>query len=160
MNIHIIVHSMTGKTRSFADLIFARLQTAGHIVNLTELKTKETIKGGTVRQKMDITFTNLPDVSSADVVLFGAPVWAFGPSPVIYQAIVMLGSQLKGKKILPFFTMGFPFAWMGGSGAVNFMRRYAGTLGARVLNGYVVTGMRKGFEARMEAKAEEISKAL
>lgn len=156
MNVHILVHSMTGKTRTFADLIGEKLQAAGHSVQLTLLETKETIKSGTVRQPMQITFTNLPDLKDADAVLFGAPVWAFGPSPIIHHAMQKLGPQLKDKKVLPFFTMGFPFAWMGGTGSVNWMRRQAGTFGAKVLPGAVVTGMRKGFDQRMQAAAEQI----
>ncbi len=154
MKIAIIVHSKTGNTLKFAEKIKEKLTAAGHEVDLTHLQTATPVDGKSIRQKNGISFTSLPDVSSADAVLFGGPVWGFNPSPVILQAMLALAHQMKGKLMLPFLTMGFPFAWMGGKGSLNRMRRTAGTMGARVLNGAIVTGQRKGFDERLELQAD------
>ncbi len=96
MKIAILVHSKSGNTRKFADSLFESLCADGHQVNLTQLETTAPVKQGSIRDKQEISFSNLPDITDAEAVLFGGPVWAFGPSPVIVAAIKQVGS-LKGK---------------------------------------------------------------
>lgn len=159
MNIQIIVHSKTGTTFRLGEIISDKLMQDGHTVNLTTLQTAEPVEMNP-RTKQQYKFTNLPKVGNADVVLFGGPVWAFRPSPVICAAMQQLGVQYKGKKVIPFITQGFPFAWMTGKGSLNSLARIAGTQGAKLLPGAVLTGRAKGKTERMEAIAEAIRKAL
>jgi flavodoxin len=159
MKIAILVHSQSGKTRKFADTLFDRLSSDGHNVNLTQLETTVPIKGGSVREKLDIGFTNLPSVQDADVILFGGPVWAFGPSPVIIAAMQQIGN-MKGKTTLSFCTMGFPYKCMGGNAAIAYMNRVAGTLGAKVLSGSICTNMFKDLSAQITCETERIANLL
>lgn len=159
MNIQIIVHSKSGTTFRLGEIISDKLMQEGHTVNLTTLQTTEPIDMNP-RAKQEYKFTNLPDVSKADAVLFGGPVWAFRPSPVICAAMQQLGAQYKGKKVMPFVTQGFPYAWMTGKSCLNSLARIAGTFGAKVLPGAVLTGRANGKTERMQALAEDIRKAL
>ncbi len=157
MKIAIVLHSQTGITLKFANSLKARLSNDGHEVSLTQLQTSVPIKGGSVRQKMDIKISNLPDVSTADVVLLGGPVWAFGPSPVICEAIRLMDS-LKGKRILCFVTVGFPFKAWGGKAALRWMDRIAGEKAAQVLPGSIC---RRGkLDEEIKQETERISALL
>jgi flavodoxin len=159
VKIAIIVHSLSGNTLKFANSLFNRLSEDGHVVNLTQLVTTVPIKGGTARQKMDISFTNLPKADDAELVLFGGPVWAFGPSPVIMAAIKQMGN-LKGKTALSFITMGFPFKFLGGNAALAWMNRELATLGAKVLPGSICNQMGGKLNAQIEAETDRITKLI
>jgi len=150
MKIHILVHSKTGNTTRFADAIAARLMEAGHSVNLTPLATLSPVKEGSVRAKQEIRFSNLPDVSDADILMLGGPVWAFGPSPVIIAAIGQLG-KLGGKTVLPFATMGFPFRCLVGNGAMSDMADEAATRGAKINPGGIDRQMGGTLESDIAA---------
>ena len=154
MKIAIIVHSLTGSTLQMAKLIEGKLVKAGHIVNLTQLQTNVPVKTGSIHQPMAFEITNLPDVTEFDAVIAGGPVWAFGPSTIAYKAISTLFG-LKGKKLLPFVTMGFPLRGMGGTSAVKHMSKAAAENGAIVLQGVIVPKMFHNFELLMEQGAED-----
>jgi len=159
MNIAIVVHSQSGNTLKFANSLQKRLSADGHTVELTQLQTREPVKGGSVRQAMEIQFTNLPDLNAAEVVLFGGPVWAFGPSPVIYQAIKQLG-KLNGKRVISFATMGFPLKGMGGKAALRWMDTAAGTQGAKVLPGSICCQMFHNLDQQIALESERIAAML
>jgi len=159
VKVSIIVHSLSGKTRKFADSLFDRLTSDGHTVNLCQLETTVPIKGGSVYQKMDIQFTNLPSVKDADLVLFGGPVWAIGPSPVIISAMQQIGN-LKGKSVVSFITMGFPLKCMGGNAALARMNRVAGTQGAKVLPGSICCHMLHNLDAQIAEETQRIAKLI
>ncbi len=159
MTISIIVYSKTGITLRFAEVIRKKLNSAGHMVHLTKLETKVPLEENPM-SKQEIDFTNMPDVSAADAVLFGGPVWGFNPCQATCKAIHKAGNKLKGKKVIPFITMGFPFAWMTGSGSANKLRGIAASYGAKALKGIVLTGRNQNNQTAMESLAEKISKAL
>jgi flavorubredoxin len=156
MKIQILVHSKSGNTKNFADHIFDKLVSAGHIVNLTQLETREPVKHGSVRENQDIHFINLPQINEADLLLFGGPVWAFGPSPVIVAAIRQIG-KLTGKQVIPFATMGFPLKGMGGKAAISFMAREAATRGAKVLPGSICCRMLHKLDVEFEQESNRIA---
>lgn len=153
MKIGIIFHSLTGHTMRMAMLIEQKLTQANHEVVLTQLQTNKPIKSGSIRQPLDFEITNLPDVSNYDAVIVGGPVWAFGPSTIAYKAITMM-KGLKGKKMLPFVTMGFPLEGMGGKAAISHMSNAAKANGAIVLSGIIVPKMFRKFDILMEQGAE------
>ena len=159
MKIGIIVHSLSGHTLRFAQLIQSKLQENGHEVELTQVQTSIPVKSGSVRQPVNYTVTNLPDISGYDLLCIGGPVWAFGASPVICQAIRQMGS-LKGKKALPFATMGFPLTGMGGKGALRWMSREIGEKHATLLPGVVIPTMFHNFNLLYEQEAAKISQLI
>ena len=155
----IIVHSNTGTTRKFAERIARRLQADGHTANIVQLETDVPITSGSVRKCAKFAITNLPDIKEYDAVLVGGPVWGFAASPVIMAGIAALG-DLKGKKVLPFVTQGFPFAFMGGNQAIKMMGRHAAGKNATVLPGAVVTKLFHDVDREMDKGAAAISTAL
>lgn len=159
MKIQILVHSKTGNTARFADAVGTLLMEAGHTVNITTLATLNPVKEGSVRAPQDIRFTNLPDVSGADLIMLGGPVWAFGPSPVIIAAVKQLGS-LKGKTVLPFATMGFPFRCLGGNGALRAIAREAATRGAKIIPGGIARQMGGKLEGDIAQLSREIAERV
>lgn len=113
MEIALIYHSQTGNTERFANALADALMLAGHTVNSIKLQTVNPVKQAHVKSHQDIAFTNLPDPAAFDLILFGGPVWAFGPSPVIIAAISEMGT-LSGKKASPLPRWVFPLnGWAG-----------------------------------------------
>lgn len=159
MKIAILVHSKTGNTRKFADRLFEKLIADGHNVNLTQLETTVPVKEVSILNKQEISFTNLPDITDAEAVLFGGPVWAFGSSPVIDAAIRKLGN-LKGKTTISFVTMRFPLKGMGGKAAIRKMDREAGTKGAKVLPGSICREMWHRLDEEIAKETERIAAIL
>lgn len=159
MNVAIIIHSKTGITLKLAKEIQSSLVKDGHTVELANLQTTEPIVDSTAMTTV-FKFTNLPDASAYDVILFGGPIWAFRPSPVIRQAIQQCGTKLRGKKVFPFITMGFPFACMTGSGSLSALRGLAGKQGAKVLKGAILTGRQKNDEQAIQAIAADVCAAI
>ena len=159
MKVAIIIHSKTGITLKLAQVIQNSLVKDGHQVELANLKTTEPIVDSTAMSTV-FKFTNLPDVSAYDAILFGGPIWAFRPSPVIRQAIQQCGTKLQGKKVFPFITMGFPFAWMTGNGSLSALRSLATKQGAKVLSGAILTGRKKNDAQAMQAIAAAVCTAI
>ncbi len=159
MKIIIIVHSSTGTTRKFADRIAGTLKDSGHSIKLIQLETDVSIKSGSVRSCAKFVITNLPDIKEYDTVLLGGPVWGFSASPVIIACINALG-DLKGKKVLPFVTQGFPFAFMGANQAIALMSHTAADKKATVLPGFAVSKLFHDIEKDMDKAAASVSSVL
>jgi len=156
MNMGIIFHSKSGTTRGFSKLIFESLTKNGHAVEIIELQTEKPADPGTIRRGEEIKILNLPDCGKFDILIIGGPVWAFTASPVI---ITFLNNLLgiSGKKVLPFVTMGFPFAFMGGKQALRLMSIKAAELGADVLEGIIISKLFHHYHKNMEKAASDIS---
>lgn len=159
MNICILYHSQTGITETFAKVIEESLRLAGHMVETIKLSTKNPVKQSSIRDKQVIEITNLPKSQSYDIMLFGGPVWAFGPSPVIVTAIQTY-AHLRDMKCIPFVTMGFPFQCLGGNAAIRYMSRELRTKGAQVMPGFICTRAHKDIQASMRKLSEEILQAI
>lgn len=155
MKILIVYHSESGHTKAFAEGISGKLTALGHAVNSIQLETAAPVKLAPLRVKQDIAFVNLPDPGAYDALLFGGPVWAWGPSPVIIKAIHKMG-KLTGKTCLPFATMGFT----GGKAAIRYMSRELGTKGAKVLPGAICRHMLCNFAEEIEKNAAKIAALL
>lgn len=109
MKICIIYHSESGNTRNVAQ----------HIAPVFDAKMIEVCDEASylpltrflVRCKMARGEEKTPiapasaDVSEYDLVVFGSPVWAFKPTPVIHAAIDSLKGCM-GKPAVAFFTHG------------------------------------------------------
>ncbi len=159
MKIGIIVHSMTGTTLKFGQLIANGLIKNGHTVDLIELKTDIPVDGGSVRGPKKFKITNIPDCKGYGAILIGGPVWAFSASPVIISCIEEL-NDISDKKILPFVTMGFPFYSMGGNQAIKLMSKKIISKGAQVLPGKIIPKLFHDYNKLMKIAVEEIQKCL
>ncbi|MFO8144354.1 MAG: hypothetical protein R6T89_01285 [Candidatus Syntrophosphaera sp.] len=160
MNIAIVVWSETGKTLQLAELVRDKLGGDGHQVSLTRLQTTVPFDSKHILPEEKIEFTNLPDVSAADCVLVGGPVWAFRSCPAAKKAIRELGLQIKSKKFLPFVTHAFPFDWMAGTWSASGMGRIAKKQGANILPGVVLSGSGKSDRTNYNRVAEKIRDQL
>ncbi len=143
MKVAILICSHSGNTLKLGEMVSSLLMEAGHEVNLTTLISEPPMDPKKAVSAGNMVITNLPDLSSADIVIVGGPVWAFRPCPLLLKTMMELGSQIKGKKVLCFVTQSFPFAWMGGTSSVNKLRELAGRGGAKVLPGVVLSGASK-----------------
>ncbi len=155
MKLGIIVYSKTGTTLEFGRRIAAKLKEGGHDVDIVELKTDVPVEMKSARAASSFNITNLPDCNMYDALLVGGPVWAFTAAPVTVSCLKQL-QGISGKKLLPFVTMGFPFAFMGGSHAISVMSRMAAQSGADILPGKIAPKMLRDQDKLMENAASEI----
>ncbi len=154
MKIAIVVYSQTGNTRKFAEIIEKKLKSKKHATDLFDLKVTGDVHPGAKNFKI----SNSPDISSYDTVLIGTPVWAFSSAPVI--PAFLKNTDLKGKKVLPFVTMGFPFKVLGGTRAISVLSKAAANNGAEVLPGSIVTKLFHNYMAMMLSEGEKICDRL
>lgn len=157
LNICIIVHSETGTTLKFGNMIAEKLRMNGHAVDVVNLETNPRFSGVHMGKVQKFLITNIPDCSKYDILFIGSPVWAFSASPVIMDFIKSLGN-ITGKKVIPLATMGFPFAFMGGKRSLAMIGAEAAKKGAEILPGKVIPKMFRNPDALMEKYAMEISK--
>jgi flavodoxin len=109
MKICIIYHSETGNTRNIAqhiasvfDAKLIEVSDTASYFQLTHFLMQCKMASG--EEKTTISPTS-SDVSGYDLIVFGSPVWAFKPSPVIHAAIDSLKGCM-GKPALAFSTHG------------------------------------------------------
>lgn len=152
MLIGVVVHSHTGSTLDFADRIAQRLREAGHSVEVTQLKPDGHIKA----HQKDVRIVNQPDCGKYDAVLVGGPVWAFEASPVAVACLRNL-KGVEGKKLLPFVTMRLPLEWMGGTQAIESMRKAAEAAGAIVMPGIIAPRLFRRYSRLKDDLARRIS---
>lgn len=155
----ILVHSQTGHTRLFAEKIADALGKAGHQVDIADLETQTPIEKNTMPKPEDLRLKPVPEAAGYDLICVGTPVWAFRPAPLALKAIMDMPS-LSGKKFLPIVTMGFPFAGMGGNGALSKMTKLATAKGAIPLKGSVITYMLSKPDEKMQAEVQRIASLL
>ncbi len=155
MKLGIIIYSKTGTTLEFGKVIAAKLKEDGHDVDIVELKTDVPVELKSARAASNFNITNLPDCGMYDALLVGGPVWAFTAAPVTVSCLKQL-QGISGKKLLPFVTMGFPFAFMGGSRAISAMSGIAAQSGAQVLPGKIAPKLFRHQDMLMKKAASEI----
>lgn len=152
MNIGLIIHSKTGTTLKFGQMIAENLKESGHTVDIIELKTDIPLNTGSVRQAKKFSVLNVPNCEKFDALIVGGPVWAFSASPVLMKCLEGL-QNISGKKLLPFVTMSFPFAFMGGLQAIALIKRTATKSGATVLPGKIIPKLFRNYNLHMEEAA-------
>jgi flavodoxin len=151
MKVGIIVHSQSGHTVTFARAIAERLSKAGIEYDIELLRTKGIVKP----RKKHVEFLRLPDISGYDIVLFGAPVWAFTISPAII-AFMRTIKSLKGKKALPFITHSLFAKVCGAERALKIMGAELEELSADLLEGEHIHFFIGANKAKLNAAAERI----
>jgi flavodoxin len=117
MKIGIIIYSHTGNTLSVAKEIDKRLVELGNIVTIEEIKSSN--DDPNVRK---IELSKVPDTNKFDAIIFGSPVQAFSLAPIMKKYLEQINT-LNEKKIVCFVTQYFPYKWMGGSNAINQMKK-------------------------------------
>ena len=107
MKMCIIYHSETGNTRHVAQHLASACD--AHLVEISErtqyLRLTRFLvwcKKARGEEKTEIEPAAL-DVSGYDIMVFGSPVWAFKPTPVIHTAIDSI-KGCEGKKAVAFST--------------------------------------------------------
>jgi NAD(P)H dehydrogenase (quinone) len=155
MKIGIIVHSKTGTTLRFAEFIKKELEKK-HSVDIIQLKTDQHVDFKKPGQKIQLV--DMPNCTKYDTILAGGPVWAFSASPVIMEFIK--NTQFKNKTFIPFVTMGFPSASMGGKQAIALMGKTAAEQGAKPLHGKVVQKLFHNQDMLMKNAAVDIANLL
>ncbi len=109
MKVCIIYHSESGNTRHVAQHLASACD--AHLVEIRDrtpyMKLTRFLvwcKKARTEEKTEIEPAAL-DVSDYDILVFGSPVWAFKPTPVIHTAIDSL-KGCEGKKAVAFSTHG------------------------------------------------------
>lgn len=134
----IVIHSQTGHTVSFARAIAESLLKHGCETDIELLRTTSFARPASSR----IELRRVPDPSEYDILLTGAPVWAFKASPVIMTYLNEL-KTLKGKRAAPFVTHALPFKLFGYGRALARMSNALSLLGAQVVEGEEVAWLVK-----------------
>lgn len=109
MKVCIIYHSESGNTRHVAQHLASACD--AHLVEVSDRASYMTLTRFLVRckkargeEKTEIDPASV-NVSDYDILVFGSPVWAFKPTPVIHAAIDSL-KGCEGKKAVAFSTHG------------------------------------------------------
>lgn len=118
MKIGIIIYSKTGNTRSVAQSLLETLINQGHDASLLEIKAASDDP-----EQVKVDLIERPNTSDFDRLIFASPVHGFMPSQVMKTYLLEL-DDLMQKKVTLFVTHQFPYAWMGGSGTLNQMKKY------------------------------------
>ena len=77
MDAAIIYHSETGNTERFVNSLADALTQKGHTVKRIKLQTTQPVKQASVRDKQEISFTNLPDIQRPSL---SGPSWTIPAS--------------------------------------------------------------------------------
>lgn len=152
MKVGIIIHSHTGNTLSVAEKLKDALAAKGHSATLERVSAvnEDPSAQGPVELK------NIPEASSYDALIFGAPVRAFSLTPAMKAYLAQL-STLKDKKVGCFITQQFPFAWMGGNRTINQMKTACEAKGAVLFSTGVVNWSSKKREEKITDVLNKLS---
>ena len=155
----VIYFSHSGQTSKFAQMIATKLTAAGHQADMFELKVTGSVDTNP-RQNLDsIKLQAIPQAADYDLICIGTPVWGFQPAPYAIKALKEM-TGLKGKKVVPFVSMGFPLAGMGGTGSLRKLAKLAAEKGAIPQKGSVITHMLSKPELQMSRESDRIAKLI
>jgi NAD(P)H dehydrogenase (quinone) len=157
MKAGIIIHSQTGRTALVASKIAAAFEKRGVSTDTHVLRAE-----GNVRPRSTaFEIKSPPSVDNYDLLVFGAPVWAFDVSPVMKKYLGMAGSgTLSGKKVAGFVTKGLPFGWTGGTQALASMKKALAAAGADVRCAEMLPDFRLRDEKTVQQTVDRIVAAL
>ncbi|MDF2671821.1 MAG: flavodoxin/nitric oxide synthase [Clostridiales bacterium] len=153
MKVGIIVHSHTGHTLSVAQKLKEVLVSAGHLVNLEQVKAVNEDPSAA----KNIQLKTKPDIVGYDVLIFGAPVHGFSLSPVMKAYLAQI-STLQGKKVGCFLTEYFPLASMGGNRAMGEFKKACEDKGGNVFQTAIVNWSMGQREKKTANALEKLGK--
>jgi multimeric flavodoxin WrbA len=144
------VYSKTGNTRSVAEKLKDGLSKAGNEVALEEVTTV----GDPGSEPQKIELKDVPGTEGYDAVVFAAPVCAFSVCNVM---MLYLGrvQTLKVKK-WAVRTQSFK-AWLGGNGAVKWMKRACAAKGGAVSKTGVINWKNPKRDEQIDALVKDFS---
>jgi len=155
MKVGIIVFSQTGNTFQVAEELKERISGSGHTVKLE----RRAIEGEASPGNKNCKFTNKPDVSPYDVIVFGAPVQAFHLCEVMKTYLVDI-KDMKGKRVHLFTTKAISNKWTGGNGTINKMKKLSEGKGAKVGETGIIFWKEKHREKMTKDVIDRISRAI
>ena len=158
LKIVVIVHSVTGNTKKLADAIGDKAKAKGHSVSVVHLMTDPPIEGKGKDPK-EFRITNLPNASSYDTIIIGCPVWGANITPVMKKALAEI-KGLSGKRVIPFSSQAFPFAFLGGNRVLRLISKEAEAKGARILPGSSIQRMGRDLDKGIERASNEIASRI
>ena len=158
LKILILVHSVTGTTMKLAEAIGSKAKAKGNSVHIVQLRTDPRIEGKGKDPK-EFRITNLPNVSGYDTIIIGCPVWGANITPVMKKALADLRG-LQGKRVIPFATQGFPFAFLGGNRVQRIISRESEAKGAKILPGTSVQKLFHNIDKGIDRASNKILSSI
>lgn len=155
MKVGIIVYSQTGNTFEVAEEMEKKISGSGHTVKIDRI----TVEGEPNPGEKKIKFENKPDVSSYDMIVFGAPVQAFSLCVVMKSYLADVG-DLKGKKVHLFTTKAISNKWTGGNGAIKKMKKLSEEKGAKIGESGIIFWKEKHRDKMIKEVVDKISRAI
>jgi menaquinone-dependent protoporphyrinogen IX oxidase len=153
MRIGIIIHSHTGNTLSVGERLKEALIAKGYSVQLERV----TAVNEDPQSKERVRLKSIPDISTYDAIIIGAPVRAFSLSPVMKAYLAEI-PQIKDKKVSCFVTEHFPKPWMGGNRAIKQILRFITQKGGIVSCTGVVNWSGKAREEQISDVLSKLSR--
>jgi flavodoxin len=155
MKIGIIVFSKTNNTFSIAERLRADLAQKGLDAEIQRIVPENDDPG----VKPPIVFSNQPDVSPYDVVIFASPVWAFSLAGVMKEYLEQV-SSLHGKKVFSYVTKQLASKFTGGTKANRQIKSAVELKGGTVEKSFIVSWKNKKREAEITSLIAEICNAV
>jgi flavodoxin len=155
MKVGIIVHSNTGNTLSVAKKLKEKLLAKGHWANIEQV----TAVNEKPSPNEKIQLKTIPDTSNYDALIFGAPVQALSLSPVMNMYLSQL-PPLNNKKVICFMTQQFPYRWMGGTRAINQIKKICQAKTGSIEEAGVINWSHKERERKIDNVIENTLKLL
>lgn len=139
----IIYYSYSGNTKKVAGYLCGYLQQRGQ-ADIVELKAQDESAGFFAQcrrafwhKRAKIEPINF-DLSSYDVICFGAPVWAFAPAPAMNTCLDQV-QNIRDKEIILFTTFG---SGTGNNRCLNYMQQVLVAKGAKDFKRFSIPGIR------------------
>lgn len=152
MNIGIIVHSQTDHTWSVAETLKSALVAKGHQVSMERIRATDD-----QQPKSDlVNFSECPNPSPYEAVIFAAPVRAFSINPIIKAYLSRMPEQV-GKQAACFVTMHLKKPWMGGRKATSTMSSICTAKGMYVLGTAIISWSSSEKEAQIAACVSKLT---
>lgn len=155
MKIGIIVFSKTGHTYEAAFRLAAKLKTIGHeaiVDRILVVDDKET-------KPENMRFEYQPDITGYDLLIFGAPVWAFSLCEFMRKYLTEL-SLPQGMRTMCYVTMGLSFLSFGGKRAIKQMEAVLEEKGSLVLETATVSWGATKREKNLEAMTHRFCRSV
>ncbi|MBU4540092.1 MAG: flavodoxin [Firmicutes bacterium] len=155
MKIGIIVFSKTNNTFSVAERLKVALIEKGMDAEIERIVPENDDPG----VKPPIEFTNKPDVSPYEMVIFASPVWAFSLAGVMKEYLEQV-SSLQGKRVFSFVTKQLASKFTGGIKANRQIKSAVNAKNGIIEKSFIVSWKNKNREAEITNLISEILKAV
>ena len=155
MKIAMLIHSMTGNTKSVAEQAAEALKTDGNQVDFIALEVEGSYKKGDPSPLI----VSRPVLTGYDGLVFGSHVEAFSLSAAMQTYLADL-PDLEGRKTALILTQFFPFRWMGGIHALSQAKKAVEAKGGVISANTVVNWSRRDRDARIVSAVTALREAF